>query len=221
MPRVTDEYRAGRRAEILRAAARLFAANGFHATSMADIISEAGLSAGAVYRYFHSKEDLITAVAEIALTAADDVFEQLLADDAAPAPAQAVTALIETIATRIVGDPDLGVDLTRIGVQAWAEALRKPSLAARADGIFRRLRRNCAEVARRWQQAGNLPADADPEHVGAAMLGLVQGFVLQHLLISGTGPAAYTAGVNALLPAPPGRPPPAPLMRAGADDRVR
>jgi hypothetical protein len=50
-------------------------------------------------------------------------------------------------------------------------------------------------------RGGNLPADAIPEQVGAVMLGLGQGFVLQCLLINGTGPDAYLAGVRALLTA--------------------
>ncbi|MBU2666315.1 TetR/AcrR family transcriptional regulator [Actinoplanes bogorensis] len=202
MPRVSEQYRADRRAEILGAAARLFAANGFHATSMADIIGEAGLSAGAVYRYFPSKEDLVAAVAETALSAADEVFAELLADNAAPSPAHAVSVLIEAITARLMNEPETGVDFTRIGVQVWAEALRSPALATRADAVYLRLRGHCAEVARRRQQAGLLPDDADPDHVGAAMLGLVQGFVLQHLLINGTTPAAYIAGLNALFPTP-------------------
>ncbi|KOX12228.1 hypothetical protein ADK66_05000 [Micromonospora sp. NRRL B-16802] len=36
-----------------------------------------------------------------------------------------------------------------------------------------------AEIARRWQQAGTLAADADPDQVGAAMLSLLQGYMLQ------------------------------------------
>jgi AcrR family transcriptional regulator len=205
MPRVSEDYRAGRRAEIVAAAARLFSANGFHATSMADIISEAGLSAGAVYRYFRSKEELIAAVAETALTTADEVFAKLLADDAAPAPAEAVTLLIEGINAGVILDPESNADLTRIGVQVWAEALRNPELARRAHTVYQRLRGHFAEVARRWQQAGNLAADADPDQVGAAMLSLVQGFLVQRLLINDTGMDGYLSGVNALLGAlPPG-----------------
>src|SRR3954447_19578969 len=90
MPRVTEQYRASRRAEIVAAAARLFSVNGFHATSMADIISESGLSAGAVYRYFRSKEELIGYVAETALSTADETFDTLLADGGAPSPDEAI-----------------------------------------------------------------------------------------------------------------------------------
>ena len=199
MPRVTEQYLADRRAEILAAAARLFAGNGFHATSMAEIISESGLSAGAVYRYFRSKEELIGAVASVALSTADETFADLLADGATPSPAQAVTAIIEAISARLVGDPVIGVDVTRIGVQVWAEALRNPELAARAAAVYEELRSRFAEVARRGQAVGHVPADAVPGQVGATLLSLVQGFLLQHLLLPGTDPADYLAGVSALL----------------------
>ena len=199
MPRVSEQYRSDRRAGILSAAARLFAANGFHATSMADIISASGLSAGAVYRYFRSKEELVGAVADQVLSAADELFAHLLADGAAPAPEEAVAAIIGVINDRIAGRAFAGVDVTRIAVQVWSEALRSPELAARTDAVYQRLRGHFAEIARRRQAAGLLPADAEPQHVGAAMLSLVQGFALQRLLIAGTEPGTYVSGVRALL----------------------
>ncbi|HWS31372.1 MAG TPA: TetR/AcrR family transcriptional regulator [Actinoplanes sp.] len=199
MPRVSDQYRADRRTEILVAASRLFAVNGFHATSMADIISECGLSAGAVYRYFRSKEELIAAAAETALSAATETFQALLADDATPSPEQALTAIIETIDQRIATHRAGGADITRIGVQVWSEALRNPALAAQASTVYQRLRGNFAEVLRRWQAAGHTPEDLVPEQAGAAMLSLVQGFVLQRLLVEGTSTDAYLAGVRGLL----------------------
>ena len=199
MPRVTDEYRATRRAEIVAAASRLFTGNGFHSTSMADIIGESGLSAGAVYRYFQSKEEIIGAVAETALSTADAAFAGLLADGAAPSPARAVTTVIESMIARGAHDPGTGQDVTRIALQVWAEALRNPDLSRRAGEAFGRLRGQYAEVARRWQAAGNLPSDAVPEQVGAAMLGLTQGFLLQRLLVSDTTVTGYASGVEALL----------------------
>jgi AcrR family transcriptional regulator len=201
MPRVSEQYRTNRRAEILVAAARLFATNGFHNTSMADIIGASGLSAGAVYRYFRSKEELIGAVAEQALSAADEVFGDLLADGATPSPDRALTAILEAISGQIADNPAIGADITRIGVQVWAEALRNPELAARANSVYDRLRGHFAEVARRWQAAGHLAPDAVPQQVGAALLSLVQGFVLQRLLVKGTDTAGYLAGVRALLAA--------------------
>ena len=67
MPRVSQQYRDARRREILEAAGRCFAENGFHSTSMQDFFEASGLSAGLVYRYFRSKDELITALAGEAL----------------------------------------------------------------------------------------------------------------------------------------------------------
>src|SRR5206468_4377917 len=64
MPRVSEAYLAARRHQILDAALTCFRRNGFHTTSMQDVINEAGLSVGAVYRYFRSKEDIIAAIVD-------------------------------------------------------------------------------------------------------------------------------------------------------------
>src|SRR5207247_1825663 len=63
MPRVSRDYLDRRREEILAAALRCFAREGFHRTTMQDIVAESGLSPGALYRYFAAKEDLIAAIA--------------------------------------------------------------------------------------------------------------------------------------------------------------
>src|SRR5271169_133595 len=64
MPKVSQQHRDARREQILAAARRCFLRDGFHATSMQDLFAEAGLSSGAVYSYFASKDDVIVAIAE-------------------------------------------------------------------------------------------------------------------------------------------------------------
>lgn len=54
---------ADRRAQILRAAMACFAKCGFHQTTMQDISGEAGISVGLIYRYFPSKDAVISAMA--------------------------------------------------------------------------------------------------------------------------------------------------------------
>ena len=63
MPKVTEEHRLAKHDEILDAALRAFSRKGFQATSMAEIIAESGMSAGAIYRYFASKADIVRGVA--------------------------------------------------------------------------------------------------------------------------------------------------------------
>ena len=199
MPRVSEEYRARRRAEILTGAARCFARDGFHSTSMAAIIAETGLSAGVVYRYFRSKDEVIAGVAEMTLSTADTLFRSLLADGATPSPQDTVHAMVNGIVERAAHDPTTGVDLTRIAIQVWAETTRNPELHARTNAAFLQLRDHCTEIVRRWQAAGNLPADATPEHAAAAIIGMAQGFWLQRVVTSSTSADDYLAGVRALL----------------------
>lgn len=64
MPKLKPDTQRARRDNILDAAELCFARAGFHATSMHDICREAGVSPGALYVYFSSKEDLIAGLAE-------------------------------------------------------------------------------------------------------------------------------------------------------------
>ncbi len=65
MPKVSDEHKAGRRAEILAAAQRCFARYGYAGATVARLEEESGLSRGAIFNYFPNKEALFveTAVA--------------------------------------------------------------------------------------------------------------------------------------------------------------
>jgi AcrR family transcriptional regulator len=59
---VGEEQKEARKREILRAAKSVFAKQGYHSTTMADVAKAAKLSYGAVYWYFPSKEELFHAV---------------------------------------------------------------------------------------------------------------------------------------------------------------
>lgn len=62
----------GRRQEVIAAAAKLFAENGYAATSIADLTKATGLAAGGLYHYIGSKEALLVAIC-------DELLEPLLA----------------------------------------------------------------------------------------------------------------------------------------------
>jgi TetR/AcrR family transcriptional regulator, cholesterol catabolism regulator len=60
-----------RRHEVVTTAARVFAEQGFHATSMQDLIEATGLTAGGLYHYIGSKDQLLVSVC-------DELMEPLL-----------------------------------------------------------------------------------------------------------------------------------------------
>jgi AcrR family transcriptional regulator len=124
MPRVSDEHLAARRQQILDAAKVCFSRDGFHATSMQDVIAEAGLSVGAVYRYFKSKQELVTSIAEQVLVGADAVLSEIAAHEPPLPLADAVERALDFV------DRQTGPDgIFRIAIQVWGEALRDPELA--------------------------------------------------------------------------------------------
>lgn len=73
MPKVTDEYRVARRDEIIDVAIRCFLRQGYARTSVADLVAESGLSAGAIYGNFPGgKQELFVSAAARILTARRD-----------------------------------------------------------------------------------------------------------------------------------------------------
>jgi AcrR family transcriptional regulator len=194
MPRVSDEHLAARRQQILDAAKVCFSRDGFHATSMQDVIAEAGLSVGAVYRYFKSKQELVTSIAEQVLVGADAVLSEIAAHEPPLPLADAVERALDFV------DRQTGPDgIFRIAIQVWGEALRDPELAVFVKGQYSRFRRHYAAIAKRAQEAGELPPDADVEAVGAVLFGMVPAYALQRILADGPDKKTYAAAVRTLL----------------------
>ncbi|MDH5490901.1 MAG: TetR/AcrR family transcriptional regulator [Myxococcales bacterium] len=53
-----------RRKQVLRCALEVFASNGYHGTTVADVCKLAGIGRGTLYQYFTDKRDLLIALAE-------------------------------------------------------------------------------------------------------------------------------------------------------------
>jgi len=193
VPRVSETHLAARRQQILDAARTCFLRNGFHATSIQDVIAEAGLSVGAVYRYFPSKTELISAIADHVVGEVEATLSAVAADESIPLP-DAMARAVDLM------EHNLGTDgMMRLAVQLWAEALRNRAIGALVSGVYNGLRATFIALARRAMTSGELPASADPEAVGAALFSLLLGFGLQRLLTGGPDRSTYQAGVRALI----------------------
>ncbi len=196
VPKVSSEHLAARREQIIAAATVCFGRNGFHATTMADVIEESRLSAGAVYRYFRGKDELVEAISERALGAPSQTLAELLAGETAPDVADIVAALVQALDDAATSGP---VDLRRIALQAWAEALRAPGVMRAANGAQVRLRRGFAQVVLGAQERGRLPTNLDVEAAAQVLQSLVVGRVVQQLLVGDVDTDAYGRAVHALL----------------------
>src|SRR3954447_3713358 len=182
MPKVSQEYRDARRDQILAAAKRCFLREGFHETSMQDLFAESGLSSGAVYRYFASKEDVILAIAEENIR---DVTTSITALSA-PAPGVGLGAALADV-LEVVRDRHKQNEVGAMAVLVWSEAVRTPALAKRFDAIFDQMRRAVADIVRESQARDALPAGADADALTALLVSIIPGFILQIALF---GPRA-------------------------------
>ncbi|MEU6714977.1 TetR/AcrR family transcriptional regulator [Nonomuraea sp. NPDC046802] len=197
MARMPKEHLEARRRQILDAARRCFIRNGFHATSMQDVLTEAELSAGAVYRYFKSKDDIIAATAAEALAEVASAFEA--EDDARPPDLDNIVDLVLGVERPPLSGSQESAQLL---VQVWSEALRSPSLGTKLKEVMTEARGVVGGLVARHQQRGLLPADVPAEHVADVLMALVDGFLVRRAVYGHADSVTFRSGMRALMSAP-------------------
>jgi AcrR family transcriptional regulator len=78
------DTRSPRQKDFIKAAARLFSARGYHAVGINDISAELGLSGPAIYNHYSSKEALLIAVLDDAITSHLESTRDLVSSFADP-----------------------------------------------------------------------------------------------------------------------------------------
>ncbi|MDL4771423.1 MULTISPECIES: TetR/AcrR family transcriptional regulator [Thermomonosporaceae] len=193
MPRVSEEHLERRRRQILDAARSCFVRRGLHETSMQDIFAESGLSAGAVYRYFKSKNEIIEAVASTVISDLHTFLADLVNRDPIPTLDTVVGLVTDKMVSLSGPDGPL-----RLAPQAWALALYDPRLGHYVEENVRNLRGTWIAYARRLTEAGLLPAGTDADAAGKLLFGLLPGFLLQRLILGDVDPDDFRRGIQAL-----------------------
>ncbi|MET9831629.1 TetR/AcrR family transcriptional regulator [Streptomyces sp. NPDC006385] len=203
MARVSQEHLDARRRQILDGAARLFARNGFHATSMQDVLKEVDLSAGAVYRYFSGKDELIAAIVREVLEEVRAAFEDVTRQSPPPPP-DLLVGLVLGRTLRVWSS--LNVDgespFPRLIMQVWAETVRNEELAAVLTDVYTELRGRWVSAVEAYQDAGMMRADIPADHVARTMIAAVQGFIAQQALFGPAPVEVLENGLRALMSMP-------------------
>jgi AcrR family transcriptional regulator len=208
MPKVSQEYRDARRAQIIGAARRCFLRDGFHQTSMQDLFAESGLSSGAVYRYFASKDDVVLAIAEENVR---DIVALIrsLADGHPDASLGDVLGDV----LGMISEKDRTDGLASMSLLVWSEIVRNPELAERLRTSVAELRHELTEVVRTYQANGSLPADAPAEAMAKVFTAIAPGYILQLALFGSQDVADVPGAAAALWPAASGAAGPSPRAR--------
>jgi AcrR family transcriptional regulator len=199
MPKVSDAHLRARRQQILQAAATCFARDGFHRTSMQDIVRESGISAGLVYRYFAGKDDMIAAIVSQWHERRGALIEAVHnTPEEGRHPGRLAPVYLDLL--RAIGSPQ-AVDDLRLGVQVWAEAVRTPQIR---DLVRRGVDGPLATVAdliRQAQRRGELRADLDADALVRVLIAVYQGLMLQTVWDDTVDNDAFVRAVEAVLDA--------------------
>jgi TetR/AcrR family transcriptional regulator, fatty acid metabolism regulator protein len=189
----TDRSVSEKRQQILDAAVRVFARDGYHTSRVGDVAAEAGVAHGLVYHYFASKAALLEAVFTETW---EGLLEAIGRVEESGGPASEQLRQVAAIVLRTWRrDPDLIRVLVR-------EVARSPQVQVQADAIGEVLA-PIQRIVERGQEAGELRGDLDPRLsswiIWGALEELLTGWVLGRLPDADDDVAAAERTVSAIL----------------------
>jgi len=122
-----------RRYRVIEAARKLFIANGFHATGIAQIAKESGVAVGQLYRDFSAKEDIVAAIVN------SDCRSFLAAESLRVAIQNGDVAQVREWIHQLV-TPDADAGDSRLFAEILAESARNQRIAAIFNATHRDVR---------------------------------------------------------------------------------
>jgi TetR/AcrR family transcriptional regulator, repressor for uid operon len=178
-----------RRRQIMDAAIACFRRRGFHQATMQEICAEAGISAGALYRYFASKAEIISAIAEDHRSESDVAFLRT-AEKSGVVDALCEVAR-EFFQKFAEGDGALVADI-------FAEAIRDEALAASLRATDARSVQLFVKAIKAAQARGEVDATLDPEDAAGALFAAIEGIGLRRAFLGDTDPDLAVAQFRVL-----------------------
>lgn len=163
------------RSRILAAAADLFSKTGYDATSVAELCQAAGVSKGAFYHHFPTKQAVFLALLEQWLAALDSQMSNFVLE-AASIP-QALVHMTEL--TRQVFH-SAGGQLPMF-LEFWRESSHDPKVWQATIAPYRRYQEQFAGLVQRGIDEGSL-GQVDPERAARVIVALAVGLILQGVL---------------------------------------
>lgn len=186
MPRLTEATAAKRRMHILQAAAHCLFERGLLATSVDDVCAQAGISKGAFYSHFTSREALIHAVTD------------MLSAELGPVEDASIAALADSVFERQIA-PALPPSNARFGIEITAASAADPGLRERNTANLERLRHAIEGAVRSLIAAGKARGDADAEAVGWLVQAHVMGVLCRNAVWQAQDEAALRRATHLLL----------------------
>ena len=178
MPRVSPQHEQEVRERIVNAATRVFSERGFHRATMQDIVRASGLSVGAIYTYFKSKDELI-------LAGCDLITDQEMSElGRRLMPVEGFRERLSVAAgfmfDQIETEP-WRLGSTRLLALAWAEADTSPAIREMLLRRRRQIHGVTVQLLQEGMARGEFPAWLDIDAVAGAIGALLDGVILQSI----------------------------------------
>jgi AcrR family transcriptional regulator len=168
------ERRARTREALLRAAGHVFAQRGYHGATLDDVLAQAGVSKGALYHHFGSKQELFLALLERNLGAGLDDADALVAEHAGTRDEAGLAA--ESFFRRVTRDPRWVPLLLEFLAYGTRDAQAGAGVLAH---FLRPARRRTADAIRRMAPDGLEHAPVTADELGLAVAALVNGLSIE------------------------------------------
>ncbi len=176
-PKVTEEYKQTIREKILQSAEALFASKGYHETSMDDIVKESGLSKGAIYGYFESKQELFLALSDRRLASILEKIQSIFSPE--DSTIKKIDKAVEiTFAPRIEISEEASREACRMNLELWVEAPRIESLQHRLDSRYESVHKFVADIVDEGIKKGEFRQDIDSNALASILLATIDGLSL-------------------------------------------
>ena len=185
MPKIGEDQRAARRGQILAAALGCFARTGYHATTMADVAAQAGVSKGAPYLYFPSKETLYVALHDqwdCALTARINAAITNMQPAERRSPRRVLRTLVTAVGAHVTEDPQT----CRVLMEARTLAAYQPAIAAAVQDSETQAHEQLASLIQAGITAGEWPGGTDPVLQARLITAALHGMMAQWHLAPGS-----------------------------------
>jgi AcrR family transcriptional regulator len=194
MPRISQARREARRTQILDATRCCIQAKGLQTLTMEDVIRESGLSAGAVYTYFKSKEELLESAVTESLGEIRQLFDLFLE----PEPVSPSAFVREGLKTIVKYSEHRQYDLSKICMACWNEAQNNPDLHRTLSRIYSGLREELVPVVEHWRTSGVVAKNTEPRDLAQMMMSVLFGFIVQSAIVGGIDPESHARAILAL-----------------------
>jgi AcrR family transcriptional regulator len=155
-----------KRRQILDAAIRVFARQGFHSTRVSDIADEAGVAYGLVYHYFKSKDEVLNELFSERWSLLLSAIEE--SDHEGISPRAKLEAVAGFIVDSYRHDPEL-MKVIIVEVTRAANSFGRTHLAE-----IRRAYDSIAKIVADGQEAGVFRRDIDPTFASMSFYGAIE-----------------------------------------------